>query len=319
MARMLAKRVINYSVVAELVWPVRAVLSEASVTILCREKKARVTLAYPPTIQLASGIRVPSSSWSVLSIKWNKPFKGKRNHFLAWARGSKGQASLLDEAERVQSELVDRLHRLSESERQLVHCIRHFGPRDWVSARISSGSSLVYQMIGSAMLHAMTSRIIDVRHVLTATTTIRFEERTLHRAADLSECGYPTESLLLAFSVLDAAVQRFLIDRMKSKGVSKASAEQLLRNTTTRRLPTYLDSVLHLTCGKSLRAADTKLFAEMERLNGLRNDAIHNGKAVSRAEARQACNTICSVLSFLNSLQQGVVPGAISLTYCGAP
>lgn len=319
MASVLANRVINYSVAAEIVWPVKAVLSEASFAILFRGKKARVILAYPTTIQVTSGIRVASSNWSVLNIKWKRPFKGKRNDFLVWAQGSKGQASLLDEAEQVQSELVDRLHRLPTSDRQLIHCIRHFGPRDWVSARISSGSSLIYELIGSAMLHAMTSRIIDVKPVLTATTAIGFEERTLHRAADLSECGYPTESLLLAFSVLDAAVQRFLIDRMTSKGVSRDSAEQLLRNTTTGRLTTYLDSILHLTCGMSLRSADTKLFAEIGRLNGLRNDAIHNGRAVTRVEARQGCTSICSVFSFLNTLHQGVVPGTISLTYCGAP
>lgn len=62
-----------------------------------------------------------------------------------------------------------------------------------------------------------------------------------------------------------------------------------------------------------------KFHAEISKLNKLRNDTIHNGKVVTRVEARQACNTICDVLSFLNSLRPGVVPGAISLTYCGAP
>src|SRR5689334_7956325 len=98
---------------------------------------------------------------------------------------------------------------------------------------------------------------------------------------------------------------------MVAKEVTQEAADALLRNTTTKRLGTYLDSVLHLSTGRSLKVADRTVFDAVLRVNPIRNEVIHNGITVSRGLAEEACGTVVQVLKFLGTLR-GVVHGSIA-------
>lgn len=305
----------NYAIRAELVWPVRGSVDACKVALQIKGQKFLTELDYPASISVAASITVPNVSWSRLIISWQQPFDGSLKDFRTWCSQPASQSKLIEKAEAAQSEFVDRLYRLNAADRQLAACIRHFGPRDWIAARMFSASQSVFELMGSGMLHLVSTRSVNPTPTMLSAGALSGEERTLHRAANLTECGYPTEGLLLAFSVLDSCVQRFLTQAMRAKGVSNDAAEQLLRNTTTKRLSTYLDSVLHLTTGQSLRASQPQLFNEVVRINGQRNDAIHNGTTASRALARDACRVVSSVLAFLDPLFPGVVSGSTQLTF----
>lgn len=308
-----------FSILAQVIWPVRAALRPLTVRLHLRGKPFSAEIDYPSLIPLATGLTIPSISWTRISFAWKKAFKGSRSKFLTWASSIKGQAFFLNQIELIQSEFVDRLYRLNPSERELVQCIRHFGPRDWVALRICHGKTICYETVGSGLLHLMSSRTADAKQTILSAASISFEERTIHRAAHLSECGYPTESVLLAFSVLDAAIQKFLIDGMVNKGIDAESARSLLRNTTTNRLSTYLDSILYLSAGKSLQKENPNLFKEVRKFNDLRNKVIHNGAVASRPQAKVACKTVTEILAFLGSLKPGVVPDNITLCFTGVP
>ena len=304
-----------FDIAAELIWPVRANIADCKFDIELHRRIHRVRIDYPPSIELAPEIVVPSVSWTRLSIAWKQKFQGSQPEFHSWAQSAGGTSKLLEAVETVQSEVVDRLYRLPANDQPLVMCIRHFGPRDWIAVNIGGGGVRFLQLVGSGMLHLVSSRLLDPTSCVTANGGITGEEKTLHRAAHLAECGYPTESLLLAFSVLDAAVQRFLRDSIVEKGVSLEAAEGLLRNTTTKRLATYLDSVLHLSTGHSLKIEDEKLFGAVVQLSSERNDAMHNGISIGRNRAKQACVTVLSVLQFLGHIKQGVVADGTQLTF----
>lgn len=304
-----------FDVTAQLIWPVRANITECQFNVELDGKRHWVHIDYPVSIVLAREIVVPSHSWTRVSISWKQMFRGSKVEFQTWAQSSSGRSRLLEAVEMIQSEIVDRLYRLPAHERELAMCIRHFGPRDWIAANIGDDAVKFYELVGSGMLHLVSNRLLDPTDCVASNHDISVEERTLHRAAHLAECGYPTESLLLAFSVLDAAVQRFLHVAMAEKGVTAAAADELLRNTTTKRLATYLDSVLHLSAGESLKEKNEGLFKAVVKLSTDRNAAMHNGIAIGRNRAREACTTVLEVLQFLGRIRQGVVADGTQLSF----
>ena len=304
-----------FGVIAQLIWPVRANISECEFGIELKRKQHSVRIDYPVSIVLAPEIAVPSHSWTRVSISWQQEFLGSKREFQAWGQSNGGRSKLLEAVETIQAEIVDRLYRLPAHERELAMCIRHFGPRDWIAANIGDGTVKFYELVGSGMLHLVSGRLLDPTACVAANHDISVEERTLHRAAHLAECGYPTESLVLAFSVLDAAVQRFLTHAMVVKGVTAEAADELLRNTTTKRLATYLDSVLHLSAGQSLKATDPELFKAVVKLSTERNDAMHNAMAVTRSRAKEACATVLGVLRFLGQIMPGIVADGTQLRF----
>lgn len=310
----------NFSLRSEIVWPIRAALDLSRLKIQLGKGSYFVELKYPNTISLSASLPpIPSHSWTQMCIEWKKHFDGSRSEFINWAKSSGGKDKILQEIEGVHSELIDRLYCLSSADRHLIHCVRHFGVRDWISFHVFSGKTLCHEHVGSGLLHLVSSARIDATKTVRKIKNLEFEERTLQRAANLSECGYPTESLLLAFSVLDAAIQKFLMAAMKRKGIEAESADALLRNTTTKRLSTYLDAVLHLAIGVTLKKENHKLFGAVLKINGLRNDAIHAGKGISSKEAKAACLVVSETLSFLDRYTPNSTSGSIKLSFLTPP
>jgi len=126
--------------------------------------------------------------------------------------------------------------------------------------------------------------------------------RAFHRACDLVQCGYPTEGVLVGFALLDATVQGVLLDGMRGHGISDESARDLLRNTTQSRLATYLDPVLKLAWGTSLRESNLGLFKELIVVNGIRNATMHRGEEIGNVDSARSLICIFKVLEFLCSI-----------------
>ncbi|KGD55120.1 hypothetical protein DP49_1120 [Burkholderia pseudomallei] len=88
--------------------------------------------------------------------------------------------------------------------------------------------------------------------------------------------------------------------------VNSDSADQLLRNVMTKRMATYLDGLLKLASGCSLSEDNPELFSRMLKVNGNRNNAIHNGKELTRVDAYEACFVVYEVTKYLNEINLGV-------------
>jgi hypothetical protein len=53
-----------------------------------------------------------------------------------------------------------------------------------------------------------------------------------------------------------------------------------------------------------MKVDNRQLFDLVIKVNGVRNDAIHNSLPVTRATAREGCQVVWQVLKFLDDLQQ---------------
>ena len=131
---------------------------------------------------------------------------------------------------------------------------------------------------------------------------VDFSVRSLNRAYALAEHGYPTEASLLAFATLDNELKKILTEYMLDNGMEKEAASNLLRAIIQKRISTYLDSILFLVAGKSLRNDDQKLFESVKKANKARNDAIHNGEELSRHDAYEILDIVFQVCKYLNSI-----------------
>jgi hypothetical protein len=254
-----------------------------------------------------AGLKLASVSWSQISVEWRQPFFGTAAQARRWARSNTGTELLLQKIERAQNAFVDIAKREFSSNYD-VHCVRHFGPLDWPLFQLVMAGTRVVDRIGSSFGSHFRSIPASLEVLPSVCRQVSFEQRTLQRAVDLSQCGYPTESVLLAAAVLDAFVQKFLSLLMADKHIKTESSEQLLRNVTTRRLLTYLDAVLKLASGRSLSEDHHALFQRMIKVNSNRNDAIHNGKELSRIDAYEACRVAYEVIRYLCGIRPGVMP-----------
>lgn len=250
-------------------------------------------------------MRLVNANWCQISVAWRQPFSGARGQAIKWASTKKGSGQLIEKIERAQHAYVDILKNEFHNNYD-VHCIRHFGPLDWPYFHVEFSGVRVFERIGSSLGTHFRSLPTSLDTLPDVCRHISFEQRTLQRAVDLAQCGYPTESVLLAAGVLDAFVQKFLHALMADRMVHSDSADQLLRNVMTKRMATYLDGLLKLASGRSLSEDNPELFSRMLKVNGNRNNAIHNGKELTRVDAYEACSMVYEVTKYLNEINPGV-------------
>ncbi len=294
----------THKVSAVFYWPARARLEPVTVTApspLIDGQTWTLALSYEPVADIGAD-RFPAASWTRLALEFPRVFNGDGPAFQAWARTTNGKTQLIDDVLTYQNVFVDQL-KARHAYHSTLRSIRHFGLADWPYIRLRHGEVDIVEVANPTLAGSVLPPNFDTglaQPGAFATSPAR-PTRSLLRASDLVEAGYPTEATLVAFALLDAVVQDALMDGMDQLGLSNDSANSLLRNTTQSRLATYLDPVLKLVTGASLAEQDPALFGRIGQLNRVRNRAIHSGTEVRRTDARKAIQTVFDTLVFIDS------------------
>ncbi|MEZ4560938.1 MAG: hypothetical protein R2854_31640, partial [Caldilineaceae bacterium] len=119
--------------------------------------------------------------------------------------------------------------------------------------------------------------------------------RTLMRAVDLVNHGYPMEGLIVGFALLDHLTQDFI--KQKMSHLSSPEKSTLLRQIESSRLSTYLGPLLKTLTGES--PLDDRTTNEMLKwLNTLRNKTLHENSGCSSEDARKALDFILELLTY---------------------
>lgn len=142
-----------------------------------------------------------------------------------------------------------------------------------------------------------------VQHLSSSTRPI---SRRFIRCLELSEHGYYTEALIIAFSILDDLVQQAIHRLLEERGMdNKKDRNSFLRGIKERRLEMYLGPLLKVLAGKSI----VELWPEAQKalgwINSKRNDAAHSGFQASRDIAILATYTSMRFLLILE--EHGVI------------
>jgi hypothetical protein len=254
-------------------------------------------VGYQPTLQIASAL-VLSDAWTRLDYTYRMPFSGDADQFGVWLVGPHGAERVMNDAQSYQDYLVDHLKSSMPYHEDIAN-IRHFGPAEWPYFEVRAGASQVLVRANPALRAGIAANPMVVTEQHLGEGPVPVTVRTFLRAHDLVRCGYPTEAVLVAIALLDATVQDALTQAMRRLGLDCEGADALLRNTATRRLATFLDPVLMLVAGHSLRVDDGALFDLVNSVNRDRNDAIHNGREVDGSSARGALLVVYDTLDYL--------------------
>jgi hypothetical protein len=295
------------SFVARVTWPVRGNFSQFS-CYLQHKHIAFATVSYPATYEVLPELKLNGTSWTCVDLQWSQPFVGGEPSAHAWVRTTAGNVRILTRVEELSNDLIAALRASYSNDRNFAG-LRNFGVRDWPYYEYGVSGLEPVRRIG---VHAESQfRSVPTLpfsgNPVSVLGASSFPARALLRASDLAESGYPTEAVLIAFGALDAAVQSFLVRKLKERGVDAEAAGGMLRNITTRRLTTYLTSVLKLVAGTSI-ASNEALAAGLTRANKARNEAIHNGYEISRVESIEIISLIADTFEFLISIDEGFEP-----------
>jgi len=288
-------------------WPIRPNIEPFQCEIQSKHN-TKASISFPAKYEIPPDIVLAGITWTRIDFEWTQPFEGGPLAAYAWSKSARGSEKLLSMAEEYSAILVDSLRALHPQDRNLAG-LRSFGVRDWPhyefgvegfpkTTRVGVHAEQQFRSVATQLFEGAEISLIK---------SGSFSVRGLLRASDLAEGGYPTEAVLIAFGALDVSVQSFLNKKMQLKGVAKDAAEAMLRNITTKRLNTYLDSVLMLACGKSI--TDTPHLAKaIASANKARNDAIHNGLELSRGEAVTIIQSIADTFEYLKAIDSEFEP-----------
>lgn len=299
---------------ATIAWPVRPNIRPLSCS-LQDKYVVQAAISFPPTYAVASGISLSGVSWTRVDIEWKQPFLAGDAAADAWSRSKSGQKSLIAKIESISAALIDALRAIHSTDRNLAG-LRSFGIRDWPYFDFGIDGFPKQIRIGVHAEHQFRSVSSDLFFgaPVSLLRSTSFSARALLRASDMAESGYPTEAVLIAFGALDTSVQDFLVKKMLANGMVKDAAISMLRNITTKRLSTYLDSVLMLVCGRTI-AENGMLLKSLSLANRARNDAIHNGFELDRTESIEIIECISDVFAFLQSIDSDFEPSFIRPTF----
>jgi hypothetical protein len=120
-----------------------------------------------------------------------------------------------------------------------------------------------------------------------ATNTFPLARRYL-RCFELLEHGFYSESLIVAFSILDDRVQGMLKAMLAQKGLSERQQDEVLRGIKENRLRIYLGSLLKVLTGRSVDELWPESADAIKWLNKKRNDVAHDGIRVNQVDAARS-------------------------------
>jgi hypothetical protein len=297
-------------------WPVRPNIDPFECGVQDKHP-AVAALSFPPSYTVAPGVILNGISWTRVDFSWEQPFEGGGLAAAKWLSTDKAVSKMQARAEELSARMVQALRSMYVSDRNLAG-MRNFGVRDWPyfsfgvagypeNIRIGVHAESQFRSVSTQILRGRKFSLVE---------SGSFPCRAIQRASDLAEIGYPTEASLIAFGALDAAVQGFLVKKLTVRGVQREDAEAMLRNITTKRISTYLTSVLTLAVGVSL-SQDKGLYSSLLRANKARNDAIHNGVEMTRLEAIEVIDCVSSIFEFLQRVDVEFEPEFIKPSFFG--
>ena len=132
----------------------------------------------------------------------------------------------------------------------------------------------------------------------------------LLRCVELMDFSFHTEAFLVAFAVLDDAVQDVIRDLLRKRGDSDAAADKVLSGIRVSRLRRMLDSTLGQIADFRLSSAWPQAFDALSWLNTVRNEVAHSGRSATRSEAAAALYVVERILTALidNSCLDAEIP-----------
>jgi len=282
-------------------WPTRGCVAPFGTESPCDpvyRQPAAFRLWYEPILAIGE-LRIVAQGWTFFECKYRFPFNGTSDALATWLRTKAGVRRAYQDAQAYQNSVIDRMKAAYPFNTDIAN-LRHFGPADWPFITVVAGGMPVLTIANPALRAELTTVPLEIRETLMQEDPPSSVLAGLLRAYDLLQCGYPTESVVVAFSLLDAFLQEELTSRMEAKGLSQQAAEEILVNTTVKRVSTYVDPLLHLVVGASLREDRQALFEDLIRVNRLRNDAVHRGRDISRTKAEESLLVIYSSLQYLD-------------------
>ena len=298
----MTRRLAAHPYTVQMWWPYRAAIAPMSVefrSVVTRDCSTTIALDYSPLLHIA-GEAFSAISWTRIRIDSEFPFAKNYTEFRCWLQTQKGRRQLTDTTLAYQNILIDHLKAEFPYNPNIAH-IRYFGAAEWPYISVSCGQKVLWERANQGLRSQIASTPLEPKlATLSVGPDLSRSARVMARAATLVECGYPTEGLLTAVAVLDTISQDTLVAGMVGLGVGEEVAGGQLRNVTQQRLETYLDSLLKIVAGHSLREDDPSLFAKVLEINRARNDAIHRGREVARSLAQEAVQSIHDVLEYLN-------------------
>jgi len=144
---------------------------------------------------------------------------------------------------------------------------------------------------------------LAVPHIGTNTLPVA---RRYVRCFELLEHGFYSESLIVAFSILDDEVQKMLDSLLEKRGLkSIKERDDLIRGIKDRRLYVYLGAMLQLCAGKDLKTLWKDSEKAMEWLNKKRNNIAHGGERIGYSIAAQAIFVCIKTLVTLDQAELG--------------
>ncbi len=120
------------------------------------------------------------------------------------------------------------------------------------------------------------------------------------RCFELLEHGFYTETLIVAFSILDDLVQEMLHDLLKEKGMESGTARnEFLRGIKEHRLRLFLGPLLKVVSGKAIGEMWPDAETAIKWLNEKRNAAAHSGYQANYSTAATAIYACIKILVVL--------------------
>ncbi|MDO8507836.1 MAG: hypothetical protein Q7S53_04720 [bacterium] len=134
-----------------------------------------------------------------------------------------------------------------------------------------------------------------------STSPLPSSTRRILGSLDLINLGFYSESFITSFALLDDLLQETIKAGLKKKKMSKDEQEALIRGIKENRLAIFLSSVLKLCGWVSLEEENKELFAQLKKVNTIRNNIMHGSALLSREDALKSIGTILDVILFLKS------------------
>lgn len=246
---------------------------------------------------------------TVISLAHYFLWDGSESDFQKWCRNI-GGSEIANYLVEIINRLIDLVQStFVESPKNPFPHIRHVGVRDFLLLDILYGphrqNCISYSMptLDAGMTQYSLSLVSKIN--FSATDDPLPEKIKILRAVELFNCGYRTESVLVAFSVLDSVVQKTLKSLLNDKGIT--DSEAYLRSIPTNRLSSYLGPLLKTLTGHSLKKDNQDLWNKLQDLNRHRNKAIHQSNDINWKNALQCIETVNEILSYLHSIKKTVL------------
>ncbi|MFC1924044.1 hypothetical protein ACFLXA_01585 [Chloroflexota bacterium] len=245
---------------------------------------------------------------TVLKLKHVWVWEGSEDQFSCWGR-EEGEGEIAWHISDIVNRLIDLVQATHyKTELNPFPHIRHVGIRDFLLIDTLCGprrQNLV--SIGNITLDARTARrSIGALSTINFTTADEPTKETIKllRAVELLNCGYRTEALLVAFSILDSAVQEALSLILEDRGVSEPEA--FLKKVTKKRLEKFLDPLLKKLTGHSLKKDNPELWDKLGTVNNNRNRAMHRAIDMDYRQSKEGIETIRDILLYISKIPRPI-------------